>query len=90
MALRSKPQQQPATADERRINELIEKGGTVPADDGDKSKPMLVQLRLSRDLVQRIDRNRKKRTVPPRAIRGYWKPCSISSKPNGNVTYTLL
>jgi hypothetical protein len=65
MALRSKPQQQPATADERRINELIEKGGTVPADDGDKSKPMLVQLRLSRDLVQRIDRNRKKRTVPP-------------------------
>ena len=65
MALRSKPQQQPATADERHINELIEKGGTVPADDGDKSKPMLVQLRLSRDLVQRIDRNRKKRTVPP-------------------------
>lgn len=65
MALRSKPQQQSATADERRINELIEKGGTVPADDGDKSKPMLVQLRLSRDLVQRIDRNRKKRTVPP-------------------------
>ena len=65
MALRSKPQQQLATADERRINELIEKGGTVPADDGDKSKPMLVQLRLSRDLVQRIDRNRKKRTVPP-------------------------
>jgi hypothetical protein len=65
MALRSKPQQQPATADECRINELIEKGGTVPADDGDKSKPMLVQLRLSRDLVQRIDRNRKKRTVPP-------------------------
>lgn len=65
MALRSKPQQQPATADERRINELIEKGGTVPADDGDKSKPMLVQLRLSRDLVQRIDRNRKKRTAPP-------------------------
>ena len=65
MALRSKPQQQLATADERRINELIEKGGTVPSDDGDKSKPMLVQLRLSRDLVQRIDRNRKKRTVPP-------------------------
>jgi hypothetical protein len=65
MALRSKPQQQPATADERRINELIEKGGTVPADAGDKSKPMLVQLRLSRDLIQRIDRIRKKRTVPP-------------------------
>jgi hypothetical protein len=65
MALRSKPQQQRAPADERRINELIEKGGTVPADDSGKSKPMLVQLRLSRDLIQRIDRNRKKRTVPP-------------------------
>jgi hypothetical protein len=65
MALRSKPQ--PANADdERLINELIEKGGTVPADDhSGKSKPMLVQLRLSRDLIQRIDRNRKKRTVPP-------------------------
>jgi hypothetical protein len=65
MPIRSKPQQQPSTADERRINALIEKGGTVPAEDGDKSKLMLVQLRLSRDLIQRIDKNRKKRTVPP-------------------------
>jgi hypothetical protein len=65
MALRSKPQQQPAADDERRINALIEKGGTVPSDDGDTSKQMLVQLRLSRDLIQRIDRTRKKRTVPP-------------------------
>jgi hypothetical protein len=60
MALRSKPKQRPA-ADEHR-----KKGGTVPADNkADKSKPMLVQLRLSRDLIQRIDRSRKKRTVPP-------------------------
>jgi len=66
MALRSKPQQQPATDDERRINALIEKGGTVSADtNGDHAKPMLVQLRLPPDLIQRIDRNRKKRTVPP-------------------------
>jgi hypothetical protein len=65
MALRSKPQQ-PATDDERRINALIEKGGTVPAhSNGDDSKPMLVQLRLPHDLIQRIDSNRKKRTVPP-------------------------
>jgi hypothetical protein len=64
MALRSKPQQQPA-ADERRINALIEKGGTVPAHNGDTSKTMLVQLRLSPDLIQRIDSNRSKRTVPP-------------------------
>jgi hypothetical protein len=66
MALRSKPQQQPATADERRINALIEKGGTVPThSNGNQSKPMLVQLRLSPDLIQRIDSDRKKRTVPP-------------------------
>jgi hypothetical protein len=64
MALRAKPQQTPA-ADERRINELIEKGGAVPAAGADKSRPMLVQLRLSRDLIQRIDRDRRKRTVPP-------------------------
>jgi hypothetical protein len=65
MALRSKPQQQPAPDDERRINALIEKGGTVPAEEGNGSKEKLVQLRLSSDLIQRIDRTRKKRMVPP-------------------------
>jgi hypothetical protein len=63
MALRAKPKQ--ATADDRRVDALIEKGGTVPADGGDASKHMLVQLRLPPDLIQRIDRARKKRTVPP-------------------------
>jgi hypothetical protein len=64
MALRAKPQQQ--QPDDRRINELIEKGGTVAARESDgHAKPMLVQLRLSRDVIQRIDRTRKKRTVPP-------------------------
>jgi hypothetical protein len=64
MALRAKPQQQ--QPDDRRINELIEKGGTVARrENGDTAKPMLVQLRLSRDVIQRIDRTRKKRTVPP-------------------------
>ena len=64
MGIRSKPQQ-PHVADEHRVNELIEKGGTVAANAGGRSKQMLVQLRLSRDLIQRIDRNRKKRMVPP-------------------------
>jgi hypothetical protein len=64
MALRAKPQQQ--QPDDRRINELIEKGGTVARrENGDTAKLMLVQLRLSRDVIQRIDRTRKKRTVPP-------------------------
>jgi hypothetical protein len=63
MAIRSKPQRQPD--DDRRINALIDKGGTVPTKTADKSRPMLVQLRLSRDLIQLIDKTRKKRTVPP-------------------------
>jgi hypothetical protein len=66
MAIRLKPLQSPPGADERRINALIEKGGTVPTEaSADKTRPMLVQLRLSRDLIQRIDKNRRKRTVPP-------------------------
>jgi hypothetical protein len=65
MPIRPKPRQQSTSAEERRINELIEKGGTIPADASDKSRHMLVQLRLSPDLIQRIDRNRKKRPVPP-------------------------
>jgi hypothetical protein len=63
MAVRAKPLSQ--TADEQRINALIDKGGAVPTEAPDKSKPMFVQLRLSRDLIDRIDKNRKKRTVPP-------------------------
>lgn len=65
MALRPKPLQQPSNPDERRINALIEKGGTVAADDSPTTKQMLVQLRLPSDLIQRIDRTRQKRTVPP-------------------------
>jgi hypothetical protein len=63
MAVRSKPQsKQP---NDQRINALIDKGGTVPSETDGKSKLMLVQLRLSPDTIQRIDKSRKKRTVPP-------------------------
>jgi hypothetical protein len=70
MALRPKPGQQPAQtppADEQHINALIEKGGTVAATPSsyDDTRPMLVQLRLPRDIIARIDRHRKMRTVPP-------------------------
>jgi hypothetical protein len=68
MGIRIKPSQASSsatTADERHINALIEKGGSVAADAGEHSKPMLVQLRLSQNLIQQIDRGRKKRTVPP-------------------------
>jgi hypothetical protein len=63
MAVRSKPKSK--LPDDQRINALIDKGGTVPSETRDKSKLMLVQLRLSPDIIQRIDKNRKKRTVPP-------------------------
>jgi hypothetical protein len=66
MPLRSKPQQHSASVDERRINELIEKGGTVAAGKRDNpSDVKLVQLRLPSELIQQIDTERKKRTVPP-------------------------
>ena len=64
MALRAKPTQD--TKAEEQINALIEKGGTVATDTSmTNGKLMLLQLRLSKDVVQRIDRQRNKRIVPP-------------------------
>ena len=70
MALRRKPQsesQKAPSADVRRIETLIDKGGSVASDqeEGKGIRPQLVQLRLSRVLVQRIDKARKHRIVAP-------------------------
>ena len=70
MALRRKPQSESKkvlSADERRIEALIDKGGSVAPDheEGKGIKPQLVQLRLPRALVQRIDMARKHRIVAP-------------------------
>ena len=69
MVLRRKPQSESKkapSADERRIEALIDKGGSVAPDhEGGKGRPQLVQLRLPRDLVQRIDMARKHRIVAP-------------------------
>ena len=69
MALRRKPQSESKktpSADERRIETLIDKEGSVAPDhEGGKGRPQLVQLRLPRDLVQRIDMARKHRIVAP-------------------------
>ena len=69
MALRRKPKSESKktpSADERRIEALIDKGGSVAPDhEGGKGRPQLVQLRLPRDLVQRIDMARKFRIVAP-------------------------
>ena len=70
MALRRKPQSEskksPST-DERHIEALIDRGGSVAPDheEGKGIRPQLVQLRLPRSLVQRIDKARKRRIVAP-------------------------
>ena len=69
MVLRRKPQSESKkspSADDRHIEALIEKGGTVAPDhEGKGIRPQLVQLRLPRSLVERIDRARKHRIVAP-------------------------
>ena len=70
MALRRKPQSESkksAVADERHVEALINKGGSVSPnhEEGGDIRPQLVQLRLPRALVQRIDKVRKHRLVVP-------------------------
>jgi hypothetical protein len=70
MGIRSKPKQRdafPSHVDEQHVNALIEKGGTVAASSTPRavSRLMLVQLRLSSDIIERIDQIRKQRSVPP-------------------------
>ena len=70
MALRRKPQSAPSKSNassEHHIEALINRGGSVTSDHEERgrSRPQLVQLRLSRTLVQRIDNVRKRRLVVP-------------------------
>lgn len=69
MALRRKPaaESKPSTVAERQVEALIEKGGSVsPARaKGQETKPQLIQLRLPRMLVRRIDEARSRRLVAP-------------------------
>ncbi len=70
MALRRKPQSESkksAVAYERHVEALINKGGSVSPnhEEGGGIRPQLVQLRLPRALVQRIDKVRKHRLVVP-------------------------
>ncbi len=52
---------------ERHVEALINKGGSVSPnhEEGGGIRPQLVQLRLPRALVQRIDKVRKHRLVVP-------------------------
>ena len=69
MVLRRKPQSESkkSASSERHIEALIDKGGSVALDHEKEQKVrlQLVQLRLPRTLVQRIDKVRKQRLVAP-------------------------
>ena len=70
MALRRKPQSESkksSSADYSHIEALIDKGGSVAPDyEVEKgTRIQLVQLRLPRSLVQRIDKARQHRIVAP-------------------------
>jgi hypothetical protein len=67
MPLRRKPAAPASDIDERRIDGLIDKGGTVAVDTASPAATTLgsLQLRLDLALIARIDRARARRTVPP-------------------------
>lgn len=69
MALRRRPtaESQNSIVTDRQIDALIDKGGSVSPDreEGRATKPQLIQLRLPRTLVRRIDIARNRRLVPP-------------------------
>lgn len=62
MAISRKPNKPDVS--EATINAIIEKGGSVAQDKTDEGKKNL-QLRLEADLINQIDGNRGKRTIPP-------------------------
>ncbi len=66
MAVTRKPKPQDSSA-EADVMALIEKGGSVATNKPKRTrtKPQLVQLRLSREVVDRIDSVIQSRLVPP-------------------------
>ena len=71
MPVTRKPTQQaPGEPSETAIRAFIERGGSVPSDTADEARSKLVQLRLSPQLIARIDRVRQAARVPP--SRHHW------------------
>ena len=67
MPLRRKPDTAGSDIDERQVDHLIDKGGTVAVDTPPavERKHASMPLRLDPALVARIDRARARRAVPP-------------------------
>ena len=73
MAVTRKPRPKEAATgqpSETAIQAFIERGGSVPNEEAAEVHTKLVQLRLSSELIARIDRLRKAQRVPP--SRHHW------------------
>jgi hypothetical protein len=73
MPVTRKPQQKDVATgapSETAIRAFIERGGSVPGEEADEARTKLVQLRLSPQLIARIDRVRDAQRVPP--SRHHW------------------
>ena len=70
MALRRKPAAPASDLDVRRIDDLIDKGGTAAVDTPPpgEATPGSLQLRLDLALIGRIDRARARRSIPTSRI----------------------
>lgn len=79
MAIRPKPQQLQAKADVRRIDALIEKGGSVATAE-QPDKKVSLQLRPTTDIIDRIDRIRARSPKPTRPSRHAWIMQAILDK----------
>jgi hypothetical protein len=81
MAVTRKPQQKGAATgqpSETAIQAFIDRSGSVPSGEGAEGRNKLVQLRLSPELIARIDRVRDAQHVPP--SRHHWILESIHEK----------
>ena len=81
MPVTRKPQQKETASgepSETAIRAFIERGGSVPSEESDEERTKLVQLRLSPQLIARIDRVREAQRVPP--SRHHWLLKSIHEK----------
>ena len=73
MPVTRKPQQKEAATgepSETAIRAFIDRGGNVPREEASEVRTKLVQLRLSSELIARIDTALRTRTVPP--SRHHW------------------
>lgn len=70
MSIAKRPQNKPATVDQKEIHEFINKGGTPPQSQPVEKEVTSLQLRIPSDLLARVDSLVKSRNV--KTPRHYW------------------